>query len=74
VEWECVADDLVAHLRSKAGRHPHDRGLSDLVGHLSTRSAEFRTRWAVHNVRFTKPVQDMSYAVVPEVDSHGDHA
>jgi transcriptional regulator with XRE-family HTH domain len=27
VEWERVADDLVAHLRSEAGRHPHDRGL-----------------------------------------------
>jgi MmyB-like transcription regulator ligand binding domain len=52
VEWERVADDLVAHLRSEAGRHPHDRGLSDLVGQLSTRSAEFRTRWAAHNVRF----------------------
>jgi transcriptional regulator with XRE-family HTH domain len=27
-------------------------GLSDLVGELATRSAEFRTRWAAHNVRF----------------------
>jgi hypothetical protein len=24
----------------------------DLVGELSTQSAEFRTRWAAHNVRF----------------------
>jgi transcriptional regulator with XRE-family HTH domain len=51
-DWERVAGDLVAHLRSEAGRNPHDRGLSDLVGELSTRSAEFRTRWAAHNVRF----------------------
>jgi len=51
-DWERVASDLVAHLRSEAGRNPHDRGLSDLVGELSTRSAEFRTRWAAHNVRF----------------------
>lgn len=51
-DWRRVADDLVAHLRSEAGRNPHDRGLSDLVGQLSTRSAEFRTRWAAHNVRF----------------------
>jgi transcriptional regulator with XRE-family HTH domain len=51
-DWERVADDLVAHLRSEAGSHPYDRGLSDLVGELSTRSAEFRTRWAAHNVRF----------------------
>jgi transcriptional regulator with XRE-family HTH domain len=51
-DWERAANDLVAHLRSEAGRHPYDRGLSDLVGELSTRSDEFRTRWAAHNVRF----------------------
>jgi transcriptional regulator with XRE-family HTH domain len=51
-DWERVANDLVAHLRSEAGRNPYDRGLSDLVGELSTRSDEFRTRWAAHNVRF----------------------
>ena len=51
-DWDRVADELVAHLRSDAGRNPYDRGLSDLVGELSTRSTEFRTRWAAHNVRF----------------------
>jgi len=51
-EWERVASELVAHLRSEAGRNPYDRTLSDLVGELSTRSAEFRVRWAAHNVRF----------------------
>ena len=52
IDWDRVADELVAHLRSDAGRNPYDRGLSDLVGELSTRSTEFRTRWAAHNVRF----------------------
>jgi transcriptional regulator with XRE-family HTH domain len=52
VEWEQVATDAVAILRSEAGRDPYDRGLSDLVGELSTRSETFRTRWAAHNVRF----------------------
>jgi transcriptional regulator with XRE-family HTH domain len=51
-DWDRVASDLVAHLRSEAGRNPYDRGLSDLVGELSTRSDEFRVRWAAHNVRF----------------------
>jgi transcriptional regulator with XRE-family HTH domain len=51
-DWDRVADELVAHLRSEAGRNPHDRDLSDLVGQLSMRSPEFRTRWAQHNVRF----------------------
>jgi transcriptional regulator with XRE-family HTH domain len=52
VDWERTAKDLVAHLRSEAGRNPYDRGLSDLVGELSTRSDEFRTWWAAHNVRY----------------------
>ena len=52
VEWEKVATDAVAVLRSEAGRDPYDRGLSDLVGELSTRSESFRTRWAAHNVRY----------------------
>jgi hypothetical protein len=51
-EWERAASDVVAILRTAAGRDPYDRDLSDLVGELSTQSAEFRTRWAAHNVRF----------------------
>jgi transcriptional regulator with XRE-family HTH domain len=50
-DWEGTANDLVANLRTEAGRTPYDRGLQDLVGELSTRSQEFRTRWAAHNVR-----------------------
>jgi hypothetical protein len=42
----------VAVLRSAAGRDPHDRGTSDLVGELSTQSQEVRTGWAAHNIRF----------------------
>jgi len=52
VDWDRAASDVVAVLRSAAGRDPYDRGLSDLVGELSTQSAEFRTRWAAHCVRF----------------------
>jgi transcriptional regulator with XRE-family HTH domain len=51
-DWEGTANDLVANLRTEAGRNPHDRGLQDLVGELSTRSQEFRSRWAAHNVRY----------------------
>ena len=46
-----MANDLVANLRTEAGRNPYDRGLQDLVGELSTRSEAFRTRWAAHHVR-----------------------
>src|SRR4051812_35676878 len=40
-DWATVARDSVAALRIEAGRNPHDRGLSDLIGELSTRSEEF---------------------------------
>ena len=51
-DWERAANDHVAMLRTEAGRSPYDRALTDLIGELSTRSEEFRTRWAAHNVRF----------------------
>jgi hypothetical protein len=51
VAWEQIANQAVAILRGQAGRNPSDRRLSDLVGELSTRSEDFRARWAAHNVR-----------------------
>jgi transcriptional regulator with XRE-family HTH domain len=52
LDWNRAARDVVAVLRSAAGRDPYDRDLSDLVGELSTQSETFRTHWASHNVRF----------------------
>lgn len=50
-DWDLFANVAVAILRTEAGRNPHDKDLHDLVGELSTRSEEFRTRWGAHNVR-----------------------
>jgi transcriptional regulator with XRE-family HTH domain len=50
-DWDQAADMTVDLLRTEAGRNPHDKGLHDLVGELSTRSDEFRGRWGAHNVR-----------------------
>jgi transcriptional regulator with XRE-family HTH domain len=50
-DWDAVADSAVNLLRTDASRDPYDRSISDLVGELSTRSQEFRVRWARHNVR-----------------------
>ena len=50
-DWNLAADMLVANLRTAAGKDPHDKGLHDLVGELSTRSEDFRRRWSAHNVR-----------------------
>jgi hypothetical protein len=46
-----TAHTTVALLRAEAGRDPFDKSLTDLIGELSTRSEEFRTLWAAHNVR-----------------------
>ena len=48
---ESYYDASVQLLRATAGRDPHDRSLTDLVGELSSRSDDFRTRWAAHDVR-----------------------
>jgi transcriptional regulator with XRE-family HTH domain len=50
-DWDRAADDTVELLRAQAGRDPYDKALTDLIGELSTRSEEFRTRWAAHDVR-----------------------
>ncbi len=50
-DWDLFAEMCVGVMRAEAGRDPHDRGLQDLVGELSTRSETFRRLWADHNVR-----------------------
>ena len=68
-DWEQNANDVVAVLRGSAGRTPHDRSLSDLVGELATRSEEFRTRWAAHNVRFHRTgLKRMHHPVVGDLE------
>lgn len=51
VDWEQGADNIVASMRTDAGKNPHDKELTDLIGELVTRSDAFRGRWAVHNVK-----------------------
>jgi transcriptional regulator with XRE-family HTH domain len=68
-DWDRAAKDSVAILRSEAGRHPHDRELSDLVGQLATQSEEFRGLWAAHNVRLhTKGIKTFNHPVVGELE------
>ena len=68
-DWNKAANDTVALLRAEAGRDPHDRQLSDLIGELSTRSDEFRVRWAAHNVRIhTTGTKLIHHPVVGDLD------
>jgi transcriptional regulator with XRE-family HTH domain len=67
-DWDRVAGETVAILRSAAGRDPYNRELSDLVGELVTQSTAFRTRWAAHNVRFHNAgVKHFNHPVVGEL-------
>jgi transcriptional regulator with XRE-family HTH domain len=68
-EWDVVANDTVALLRAEAGRDPYDRQLSDLIGELSTRSDDFRVRWASHDVRIHNTgVKLVHHPVVGDLD------
>lgn len=68
-DWDQVANDTVAMLRAEAGRDLYDRRLTDLIGELSTRSEDFRRRWAAHNVRIhTTGVKLLHHPVVGDLD------
>jgi transcriptional regulator with XRE-family HTH domain len=68
-DYDKAANDTVALLRAEAGRDPYDRDLSDLIGQLSTRSEEFRRRWAAHNVRIhTTGIKLLHHPVVGDLD------
>jgi transcriptional regulator with XRE-family HTH domain len=68
-DWDDAAQQTVALLRSEAGRAPHDRILSDLVGELSTRSDTFRRLWASHDVREHRTgIKLITHPVVGDID------
>jgi transcriptional regulator with XRE-family HTH domain len=70
-DWERAADDIAAMLRSEAGSNPHDKQLVELIGELSTRSEEFRIRWAANNVRFHRTGHKrLHHPVVGTLDLH----
>jgi transcriptional regulator with XRE-family HTH domain len=68
-DWDGIAHAAVGSLRTEAGRDPYDRALSDLVGELSTRSQEFRERWAAHDVKYySSGMQPFHHPLVGDLD------
>jgi transcriptional regulator with XRE-family HTH domain len=49
-DWETVAAETVANLRTTAGTDLDDPRLTELVGELSLKSDDFRRLWARHDV------------------------
>ena len=73
LDWDTIADDVVAALRGEAGRNPLDRSLSDLIGELTTRSPDFGTRWARHNVRHHRTaVKRLHNPAIGEIEITGE--
>jgi hypothetical protein len=67
-DYDASCHTSVAILRTEAGRDPHNRDLTDLVGELCTRSEDFRTRWAAHDVRLHRTgTKNFRHPVVGEL-------
>lgn len=67
--WDRMADQTVGTLRSQSARHPDDARLRELIDDLSARSAEFRDRWARHEVqRYDAGIQAFHHPVVGDLE------
>ena len=72
-DWETLADDFAAAMRTESGRSPRDRALNNLIGDLAAGSTEFSTRWARHNVRFHRTARKtMRNPLVGDIELTGD--
>ncbi|PZE62899.1 transcriptional regulator [Curtobacterium sp. MCPF17_047] len=68
-DWDSVAVQSVAVLRTEAARTPGDRALTTLVGELSVASEAFRTLWASHTVREHRSGQKLvHHPIVGDLD------
>jgi MmyB-like transcription regulator ligand binding domain/Helix-turn-helix domain len=68
-DWDGAAKVTVAQLRMAAGRDPLNRDLSNVVGELATRSEDFRTLWAAHDVRLHRTgVKQFTHTMVGAIE------
>ncbi|MFJ4286316.1 helix-turn-helix transcriptional regulator [Paenarthrobacter nicotinovorans] len=73
VDWDKLADDFAAAMRTESGSNPRDRALNSLIGDLAAGSTEFSTRWARHNVRFHRTARKtLRNPLVGEIELTGD--
>ncbi len=74
-EWDRIAEDTAGYLRQEAAHTPHDKALHELIGELSTQSAEFRKSWAAHNVRTHRAgVKRLHHPLVGDLDLNFESA
>jgi transcriptional regulator with XRE-family HTH domain len=71
LDWDRAAESTVATLRRSAGIDPDDPRLSQVVGELSVKSADFRVLWARHDVRGkTREAKLFHHAQVGDLELH----
>lgn len=69
LDFDRARRNAVALLHQAAGRDPFDEDLIRLIGQLSTRSPEFRTLWASHDViRYQRGVKRYHHPHVGELE------
>ncbi|WP_327287398.1 helix-turn-helix domain-containing protein [Streptomyces sp. NBC_01198] len=69
VDWERMARFAVGALRIEAGRNPHDRELTQLVGELSTRSDAFRVMRGSQDVHvFRESTKPLNHPLVGDLE------
>ncbi len=72
-DWDGIAHAAVGSLRAEAGRAPHDRALTHLVGELSVRSQPFRELWAGHDVEYYRSgIQPFRHPLAGDLDLEYD--
>ncbi|MEV6864504.1 helix-turn-helix transcriptional regulator [Streptosporangium subroseum] len=67
-DWEHIARAQVAYLRSVAGADLNDPDLIELVGELSSQSADFRRIWARHDVGIPSKNRLLRHHAIGELD------
>lgn len=73
LDWESMARNQVALLRTETGRDPAHPELIKLVGELSTHSEDFRRLWAAHDVRqYREGLKQFHHPVVGDLEFIGE--
>ena len=73
LDWETMARNQVALLRTEMGRDPSHPELIQLVGELSTHSERFRNLWAAHDVRqYREGPKRFHHPMVGDLDFIGE--
>ncbi|PYY34434.1 MULTISPECIES: helix-turn-helix transcriptional regulator [unclassified Curtobacterium] len=68
-EWDEIASNSAAMLHVAAAKDPLDQDLSNLIGELATRSADFRVRWAARNVHeHQSGIKHVNHDLVGEIE------